>query len=348
VLAATEGHVGRITLNRPTVINALTLPMIRRIADALERFSQDPSVAVVVLDGRGDRGFCAGGDIKFVHEHANSDPQAVRTLWAEEYRLDASIAHYPKPVVAIADGITMGGGIGLFGHASHRVVTQTARLAMPETAIGLSPDVAGLFLLSRAPGELGTHAALTGARCNAADALEMGLADYVVDRCRLGELAAALQREPPDLAVGALHDPSSAPRGQMQEQRGWIDACYASDDVGEILARLTARPEPAARAAAANLASVSPTAATVTLAAVRRAAQMTDMRECLRQDYRLSCRFLQHPDLVEGIRAKVVDKDRRPRWRPGSLAAVDPVIVPEFFAPFPDPADELDLPVSCS
>lgn len=326
-----EGRVGRVVLDRPTAINALTLGMIRRVRAALDDWRDAAQVELVVVSGNGDRGFCAGGDIRAVHEGARSDPEAVRRLWREEYALDASLASYPKPVVSIAHGLTMGGGVGLACHVRHRVVTDDLVLAMPEVMIGLAPDVAGLWLLARSPGELGTHAALTGVRLGAADAYAAGLADCVIPAAGADDLLEALRHDDPEPVLAAFDD---APReSTLLQQRGWIDQCYRGDDVEVIHARLRAHPEPAAARAAAALEAASPTAVAVTLAAIRRARRMTGMRQCLEQDYRVGKGFLKHPDLSEGIRAQLIDKDRQPRWEPASLWEVDHAAVAEFFTP---------------
>ncbi|AXK32727.1 enoyl-CoA hydratase/isomerase family protein [Streptomyces armeniacus] len=335
VLCRREGRVGRVTLNRPRALNALNLEMIRGIHSALTGWLDDPDVEVIVLDGAGERGFCAGGDITVVHESARTDHGIARRLWREEYALDALIASYPLPVVGLMDGITMGGGIGLTGHASVRVVTERSVLAMPEVAIGLAPDVAGSLLLARAPGELGTHLALTAGRIGARDALVCGLADHYVPAERLPALTEALRPYGPKAAdvVAAMAEAPPAGAADLADDRSWIDACYAADSAAEILGRLRARPEPAAAAAAEALLSGSPTAVEVTLRALREARSMATVAECLVQDYRLSCRFLEGPDLPEGIRAAVIDKDRSPRWSPASLTEVTPEAVDAYFAP---------------
>jgi enoyl-CoA hydratase len=330
-----RGAVGLVTLNRPAALNALDLGMIRAMTDALGAWRDDPRVAAVVLEGAG-RAFCAGGDIAVVHASAAGDPEVAHTLWREEYRLDALIARYPKPVVAFMDGITMGGGFGISGHAALRIATERTVLAMPEVTLGLAPDVGGLLLFARAPGEVGTHLALTGARIGGHDAVYCGFADHVVDSARLPALLDSL------VPCGAT-PPIVNRRGvaELARHRPWIDACYTGDTVESILDRLHARPEPAAHDAARSIEAASPTAVKVTLRAVRAARSMSGIEECLRQDFRLCSRFLRHPDLREGIRAAIIDKDRAPRWDPALLAAVTPQIVAEFFVPLDE---ELALP----
>lgn len=338
VLARRAGRIGRLTLNRPAALNALDLGMIRAVQQALDAWRDDPAVAAVVIDGAGERAFCAGGDIALVHRSAGGDHEIARELWRAEYRMDAAVARYPKPVVALMDGITMGGGLGIAGHASVRVVTERAVLAMPEVAIGLAPDVGGLFLLARAPGSIGVHLALTASRVGPADAVYCGLADHEVAASDVVGLIAALAEEPVEAAVSRFARPSEPPA--LRDDRPWIDACYSAGPVTDILARLRSRPEPGAAKAVAAIESGAPTAVKVTLRAARLAASMATVEQCLRQDYRLITRFLAHPDLREGIRAAVVDKDRAPRWRPARLAEVSDADVGAFFAPL---QEELDL-----
>ncbi|MEV6899566.1 3-hydroxyisobutyryl-CoA hydrolase [Amycolatopsis sp. NPDC051372] len=342
VLARRQGAVGRLTVNRPEALNALDLDMIRAMLTALDEWESDPAVATVVLDGAGDRAFCAGGDIGVVHSSAVGDPAVARTLWREEYRLDARLARYPKPVVALMDGITMGGGIGIGAHAAARVVTERSVLAMPEVAIGLAPDVGGALLLARAPGELGTHLALTAGRVGPGDAVHCGLADHHVPAGRLAALV-------DDLATGAVpevtvakyaEDPGPAP---LAAARCWIDHAYrGATTVEDVRYRLEAIDEPEPGEAVAAITAAAPTALKVTLRAVRQASGMTSIEECLRQDFRLCSRFLEHPDLAEGIRAAILDKDRSPRWRPGTLAEVDDAAVEAFFAPLTDELDQTE------
>ena len=338
VLCRREGRLGRITLNRERALNALDLGMMRTIRSALTGWLDDPGVELIVLDGAGERAFCAGGDITVVHASASSDPEIARRLWRTEYALDALVASYPLPVIGLMDGITMGGGIGLAGHAAIRVVTERSVLAMPEVALGLTPDVGGCLLLSRAPGALGTHLALTGARIGAGDALACGLADHFVPAHRLPAMVDAL-RPGRDGIDGVLGDfAEKAPRGaaDLVGQASWIDDCYAADSVEEILERLRARRTPAATAAAEAVHRGSPTALKVTLRALREARSMTTLEECLVQDYRLSCRFLEGPDLPEGIRATVLDKDHRPHWSPSELGDVTREMVDRYFLDAPD------------
>jgi enoyl-CoA hydratase len=328
VLIRVEGRLGRITLNRPRRINALTADMIGRVRAALARWSSDPAVGAVLIDGAGDRGLCAGADIRELHDSLGLDAPA--SFLADEYRMNLELSRYPKPVVAYQAGLTLGGGVGISGHCAVRVVSEDSQVGMPETAIGLCPDVGGLYLLARAPGELGTHAALTGARLGPGDAIAAGLADHFVTRADLDALTAELRSGAVPSGLGA-----PAPAPDVAADRGWLDACYAGDDAAVILGALRCAGNPRAGAAADVLAAVSPTAVKVTLRASRLAATQT-LEQVLEQDYRLGIRFLRHPDLAEGIRAQVIDKDRRPRWSPATLDEVGEADVDAFFAPLPE------------
>ncbi|MGW0392063.1 enoyl-CoA hydratase/isomerase family protein [Streptomyces sp. NPDC003042] len=335
VLLRTEGRAGYLTLNRPKVLNALSHAMVSRIADALDAWERDPAVETVVISGAGERGLCAGGDIRAIHEDARTGGAASADFWRDEYRLNARIARYPKPYVALMDGIVMGGGVGVSAHGSVRVVTERSRVAMPETGIGFVPDVGGTYLLSRAPGELGTHLALTGIAVGAADALLCGLADHFVPAQQLPALARELaERSVPEAL--ARYAVTPAPPGELAAEREWIDRCYAADTVEEIHARLLGNGLAAAREASAVLRTKSPTSLKVTLAALRRARELGSLERVLEQEYRVSCAALSAPDLVEGIRAQVIDKDRLPRWSPASLVEVGAPDVDRFFAPLGD------------
>jgi enoyl-CoA hydratase len=330
-----RGRLGIVVLDRPEAINALDHGMVRSIASRLEAWRHDDAVGAVLLRGAGDRGFCAGGDIVAIRRDALGGGTASIDFWRDEYTLDAAIARYPKPVVAIMDGIVLGGGVGLAGHASHRIVTETSAVGLPETVIGFVPDVGGTWLLSRAPGELGTHLALTAASVGAADAIAVGLADSFVPRDRLPALVAALETlAPHEVIPAAAVEPRAS---SLLAQRSWVDAAYAGDDLAAILARLDALGTAEAASAAASIRSASPTALVVTLAALRRARTLPDLESVLEQDLRVSARTLDWPDLAEGIRARVIDRDRAPRWDPASIDEVDPALVRSMFEPLVRP-----------
>ncbi|MFH8891843.1 enoyl-CoA hydratase/isomerase family protein [Streptomyces sp. NPDC017949] len=332
VLTEVRGCTGVITLNRPAALNALTHSMVLAVTEALGAWEHDPLVRQVLVRGAGERGLCAGGDIRAIHADASAGGTASLDFWRDEYRLNARIARYPKPYVAFMDGIVMGGGVGISAHGSVRIVTERSRVAMPETGIGFVPDVGGTYLLSRAPGELGTHLALTGIAVGAADALLCGLADHFVPSAHLDELTHGLAGAPAREILGP-YERGTVPGGELAAEREWIDRCYAADTVEEIHSRLLGSGLAAAREASDVLRTKSPTALKVTLAALRRARELGSLEEVLEQEYRVSGAALSTPDLVEGIRAQVIDKDRTPRWSPPALVQVREAQVERFFAP---------------
>lgn len=334
VLTEVEGSVGLITLNRPKAINSLNQPMIDALSAILTDWTADDAVRAVVLSGAGERGLCAGGDVVSIYHSARKDGVEARRFWRDEYLLNAQIAEFPKPYVALMDGIVMGGGVGVSAHANTRVVTDTSKIAMPEVGIGFIPDVGGVYLLSRAPGGLGLHAALTGAPFSGADAIAMGFADHYVAH---GDVEAFRRAVVSDGVGGALAKyATEPPASDLAAQRNWIDECYAGDTVEDIVARLRGHGAAAANDAADLIATRSPIALSVTLEAVRRAAKLATLKDVLVQDYRVSSASLRSHDLVEGIRAQLIDKDRNPKWSPAHLPAVTAADVEAYFTPVDD------------
>ncbi|MDN4642759.1 enoyl-CoA hydratase/isomerase family protein [Arthrobacter sp. PsM3] len=332
VLFERRGRLGVVTLNRPKAVNALTAGMASAMLEQLTLWADDDAVAAVLVRGAGDRGLCAGGDIVAIYRDMLDGGDATADFWAEEYRLNSLISGYPKPYVAFMDGLVLGGGVGISAHGSVRIVTERTRMGMPETTIGFVPDVGGTLLLSRSPGETGTHAALTGAHLSGADALFLGLADHFVPSDKLAELAGALENEPVDAAVARFAE--EAPSSVLAAQQEWIDACYSSGDAEEIVRRLrTVGGE--ASDVADTIEAKSPTAVKVALASLRRVRGLS-LEEALEQEYRVGLRFLAGPDFREGIRAQVVDKDREPHWQPATLAQVSRDDVESYFAPLGD------------
>ncbi|TLM87043.1 enoyl-CoA hydratase/isomerase family protein [Pseudarthrobacter sp. NamE5] len=341
VLFERRGQLGVVTLNRPRAVNALTAGMVEQLLEQLTAWADDDGVATVLVQGAGDRGLCAGGDIVAIYEDMLAGGERTAHFWETEYRVNSLIARYPKPYVALMDGLVLGGGVGISAHGSVRVVTERTRTGMPETTIGFAPDVGGTFLLSRAPGESGTHAALTGAHLSGPDALFLGLADHYVPSGKLPALVEALETETAEAAVGRHRE--EAPPSVLEGQRNWIDACYASNHAADIVRRLRSYAgEGGADAlkAAGAIEAKSPTSVKVTLESLRRV-RGRSLDEALAQEYRVGLRFLSAPDFREGIRAQVVDKDRTPRWKPPTLADVQPGQVEEFFKPLG--VRELDL-----
>jgi enoyl-CoA hydratase/carnithine racemase len=334
VTARAHGALRRLTLNRPNALNALTLDMALAMTALLHRWAADEAVGAILIDGAGDRGLCAGGDLRALYDAAKVGDSLPARFWANEYRLDLLIARYPKPVVAVMDGMVMGGGVGLSAHAAHRVVTERSSIAMPETAIGYFPDVGASFLLARAPGKTGTHLALTGERVGAADAIYCGLADIHVPAARIAELSAALADCGTARQVRTrLGEISTQPEaGRLALSRRWIDSCYDADEVEQIIARLRACGSDA-NAALAAIAKMSPTSLKITLRNIRSALSFGSLAESFLQDYRISLACIAGHDFLEGIRAAIVDKDRRPVWLPDRLDAVTTEMVDRHFAP---------------
>jgi enoyl-CoA hydratase len=330
LLTSVADGIGHLTLNRPDALNAINHPMILGIRDALARWRNDPEVSLIVLDGAGERGLSAGGDIRALHANALEGRNDLsRRFWHDEYELCAIIAEYPKPFLSIMDGITMGGGVGASAHASIRIVTERSRVAMPETRIGFSPDVGGTYLLARAPGELGTYLALSGATMSPSDALACGFADYYVPSERLPHLYQALgeRADPGSPAEIILLFDETPPPSDLLARRDWIDRCYSGDTVADILERLGVESDRDAGVAANDLTRLSPLALTIALAMVRESRRLGALRASLALEYRVSAWLAEQPDWVEGIRAQVIDKDRKPRWMPSTLAAVPANVV---------------------
>ncbi|MGE0628954.1 MAG: enoyl-CoA hydratase/isomerase family protein [Hyphomicrobiaceae bacterium] len=336
VLIRREGRAGRITLNRPRAINALRYEMVAPIYDALAAWQSDPNVALVILDGAGDRGLCAGGDVvSLYHSRVTEGSGLARRFWSDEYRLNALIGRYPKPFVAVQDGIVMGGGIGLSGHASHRIVTERSMLAMPETAIGLIPDVGGTWLLAHAPGEIGVYLGLTGHRMNAGDALYANFADTCVSAASLPGLIETLSfsDEPISVAIAAVATaPAPSP---LAEHRGEIDSAFAASTVEAIRDRLASMPGEFAARQLKDLASRSPSSLKATLAAIRNARTLPSLEAALAVEYRLTVRLFEAGEFPEGVRALLIDKDRKPAWKPPRLEDLHQGQVDALFAPLP-------------
>lgn len=334
VLTEVEGSVGLITLNRPKAINSLNQQMVDALTAILTGWADDDAVRAVVLSGAGERGLCAGGDVVSIYHSARKDGVEARRFWRDEYLLNAQIAKFAKPYVALMDGIVMGGGVGVSAHANTRVVTDTSKIAMPEVGIGFIPDVGGVYLLSRAPGGLGLHAALTGAPFSGADAIAMGFADHYVPH---GDVEAFRRAVVTDGVERALDKYTvEPPPSDLAAQRDWIDECFSGDTVEDIVAALRGHAAGPAEDAAKLIATRSPIALSVTLEAVRRAANLATLKDVLVQDYRVSSASLRSHDLVEGIRAQLIDKDRDPKWSPAELPAVTAADVEAYFAPVDD------------
>jgi len=344
LIARREGAVGVIRLNRPKAINAVTLEMFRDVDKALDQFEADPAVAAILLEGAGERGLCAGGDIRALYESSKVEGDLGKILWREEYILNARIARFPKPYVAFMDGIVMGGGVGLSAHSSHRVVTERTKLAMPEVGLGFFPDVGGTWLLSRSPGEIGTYFGLTGQTMNGPDAVYARFADTVVPSGKLAALREALV----NIAAGAgspevkaaidgfATGETSGPVAALQPQ---IDRWFAHDRMQDIVAALQRDGSELAQSTLKTLNEKSPRGMVVALRLLRLARASSSLEQCLVREYRAALEVFASDDFREGVRAAVIDKDRNPRWSPPAIEDVTPAIVAPYFAEIG--ADEL-------
>ncbi len=345
VLIRVEGRAGRITMNRPKALNALTLGMVREIWTALNAWRADPAVGLVLLDGAGDRALCAGGDVLSLYQSRAEGSGLARTFWREEYKLNALIHRYPKPYVVIQDGIVMGGGIGLSGHAQHRIVTERSMLAMPETGIGLIPDVGGTWLLAHAAGELGVYLGLTGARMNGSDAIQAGFAGTFVPSHALEPLKAELcdpKSAPVDEIIDGLADAHAVPVSPMMALKPKVDRFFAPRTVEGILSELQTTTDGWAQKTRADLLTKSPLALKATLNAIRQARHLPSLEAALNVEFRLCTRLFERGEFPEGVRALLVEKDKAPKWTPPRLEAVTPAMVAELFAPLPV-SEELGL-----
>jgi enoyl-CoA hydratase len=333
VIVRAQGALRRLTLNRPKALNAITLGMTVTMTEMMRAWASDPAVGVVMLDGAGERGFCAGGDIRALYDAAKSGDPLPQKFWAIEYHLNVMIARYRKPVVAIMDGVVMGGGIGLAGHAAHRVVTERSAVAMPEVGIGFFPDIGASFPLARGPGFTGTYLELTGDRMNAADTIYAGLADIHIPTAKLAAVPDALAGcRSADEVRAQLAALSAAPApGKLEAARPWIDACYSANTIEEIFAQLAANSAASAQTALAAMKKASPTSLKITLRNLRDAAKFNRVEECFVQDYRIALACVAGHDMIEGVRATIVDRDRNPAWRPDTLEQVTPDIVERHF-----------------
>lgn len=327
-----EGRAGRITLNRPAALNALTHEMALAIDAGLKTWRADPAVAVVLVDAAGDRAFCSGGDIADLYaEGRKGNFDFGRRFWFDEYRMNDRIAEYGKPVVSFIQGFCMGGGVGVACHASHRIVGESAQVAMPECGIGLVPDVGGSFLLARAPGHLGAWLGLTGSRMGPADAILATFADTFVPEADWPALKAALVETGDPARIAAFA--KTPPEGRFAAILTEIDAAFASGSLTEVVTRLKATDTPFAAETLKALSRASPLAAATTLGMQRRLKLAPDLRTALDLEYRVTWRAQQATDFLEGIRAAIIDKDRQPKWRHPGFDAVTAAEVAALLSP---------------
>lgn len=337
LIARKEGSAGIIRLNRPKAINAVTLEMFHDIDRALDAFEADPAVAAIVLEGAGERGLCAGGDIRALWESSKVKGDLGKILWRDEYILNARIKKFPKPYVAFMDGIVMGGGVGLSAHASHRVVTEKTKLAMPEVGLGFFPDVGGTFLLSRSPGEIGTYFGLTGQTMNGPDAIHAKFADAVVSTSRLPALREALTRLQPGVSAADVTKliagfSTGETTGPVAAAQAKVDALFAYDRMEDIVDALKRDGSDFAQTTLKTLNEKSPRGMVVALKLLRLARKTATLEECLVREYRAALEVFASDDFREGVRAAVIDKDRNPKWSPPRIEDVTPEMVAPYFA----------------
>jgi len=339
-----EGAAGIIRLNRPKAINAVTLEMFRDIDKALDAFEADPAVGLILLEGAGERGLCAGGDIRALYESSQVNGDLGKILWREEYVLNARIAKFPKPYVAFMDGIVMGGGVGLSAHGSHRVVTEKTKLAMPEVGLGFFPDVGGTFLLSHSPGEIGTYFGLTGQTMNGPDAIYARFADAVVPSGKLAALREALVNlragaNAAEVKAAIDHFATGETAGPVAALQPQLDRWFAHDRMQDVVASLQRDGSELAQSTLKTLNEKSPRGMVVALKLLRLARASSSLEECLVREYRAALEVFASDDFREGVRAAVIDKDRNPRWSPPGIEDVTPEMVAPYFAEIG--ADEL-------
>ena len=347
LIARREGSAGIIRLNRPKAINAVTLEMFRDIDKALDLFEADPHVAVILLEGAGERGLCAGGDIRALWDSTKVNGDLGKVLWREEYILNARIKKFPKPYVAFMDGIVMGGGVGLSAHSAHRVVTERTKLAMPEVGLGFFPDVGGTFLLSRSPGETGTYFGLTGQTMNGPDAIYARFADAVVPSVKLPALRAALTKARPGTTSDEIRKlidgfAASEKAGPVAAMEPAIDALFGHERMEDIVKALKADGSEFSQQTLKTLGEKSPRGMVVALKLLRLARQTSTLEECLVREYRAALEVFRSDDFREGVRAAVIDKDRNPKWSPPEIEDVTSEMIAPYFAEIG--ADELKFP----
>ena len=344
VITRIEGAVGHITLNRPQALHALNTGMIAAMSEALLDWRNDPAVRLVLIDHAGERGFCAGGDIRMLAESGAGDGALAREFFFTEYRLNALLHDYEKPLVAIMDGVTMGGGVGLSRPCRYRVATERTTFAMPETGIGLFPDVGGGWFLSRMSDHIGLWLALTGARIKAADCELAGIATDYVESARVAELKAAIVADPEAIETLLTQFEGDAGRPPLAAQVDDIARLFAGDSVEAIVAALEADGGEWAKAQLAVLATKSPQTLKVAFEQLRRGRQMTRFADNMAMEYRIGARVVQRHDFLEGVRAVIVDKDNAPKWDPPTLDGVTGPLIESIFAPLSSAEEWTPLP----
>ena len=331
ILFEQRGAAGLITLNRPQALNALTHAMVVAMHAKLKEWAQDDAVNCVVIQGAGERAFCAGGDIRALYDSGKAATPYIFDFYRDEYLLNAFIKHYPKPYIALIGGIVMGGGVGVSLHGSHRVADESTLFAMPETGIGLFPDVGGSFFLPRLPGEIGMYLGLTGARLKAADALYAGVATQFVPSVRREALIDALaDGMAGDAAVLAMSE--AAPPPPLAAQRADIDGNFVGTSIEEMLGALKADRSSWAADTAKTIRAKSPTSSKLAFRQIRNG-KTFDFDDCMRMEFRMVNRVIAGHDFYEGVRATIIDKDGAAQWKPATLAEVEETDIDAYFAP---------------
>ena len=331
VLFERRGAVGLITLNRPKALNALTHAMCVSMKAQLAEWETNDEIGCVVIRGEGERAFCAGGDIRSLYDSGKAGTPYAFEFYRDEYLLNAAIKHYRKPYIALLGGIVMGGGVGVSVHGSHRIADETMLFAMPETGIGLFPDVGGSYFLPRLSGELGLYLGLTGARLKTADALFAGIATHVVPKAKREALLSRLSEgEAPDEVLEALGEKTeAAPLAELSRR---VDAVFSAQSVEEILRRLDDTGDAWALDTAKTIRTKSPTSTKLAFRQIRNGRSL-DFDDCMRMEFRMVHRVIAGHDFYEGVRATIIDKDGQPKWRPATLAEVSDHDIDAYFAP---------------
>jgi enoyl-CoA hydratase len=335
IIARIDGGAGAISVNRPVALHALTLDMVHAMTAQLQAWADDDAVRCIIIDHADGRGFCAGGDIRFLQESALVGGEAGRKFFHDEYQLNHLLFTYPKPVIAFMDGITMGGGVGISQPAKYRIATENTRFAMPETGIGLFPDVGGGWYLSRLPGRVGQYLALSGARIDGADCLAVGLATQYLPSASLENVKAAIAAKPDDIADILRAASVGAPLAKIVESRPQIERLFASDIYEDILVALEKDAGEWATKELTTLRTKSPQTCKVALRQLAHGAHFTDFADNMRMEYRIASRVLTRHDFIEGVRAVIIDKDNAPHWNPAAPEGVTDALLDEIFAPLP-------------
>ncbi len=333
IIARIEGSVGMISLNRPAALHALTLDMVHAMTAQLQAWAGDGAVHCIIIDHSEGRGFCAGGDIRFLQESALVGGEAGRKFFYDEYQLNHLLFTYPKPVIAFMDGITMGGGVGISQPVKYRIATENTRFAMPETGIGLFPDVGGGWYLSRLPGRVGQYLALTGARIDGADCLAVGLATHYLPSAALEDVKAAIAANPENVEAILEGASDGAPIAKIVESRPQIERLFASDVYEYILTALEKDGSEWATKELAGLRTKSPQTCKVALRQLSHGGRFANFADNMAMEYRIAARVLTRHDFIEGVRAVIIDKDNAPRWNPASPEGVTDALLDEIFAP---------------